>query len=755
MEIFAPAGNFESMLQAVQNGADCVYLGVDAFNARMKADNFTKDTLSEAVKLCHLFDVKVYLTLNILVKPKEFQEALDVASFAYNSGVDGIISADYGLTAFLAKNLKGCDISFSTQANIQNKLGCQQALALGVKSVVLSREIDRETIKSIRNACPDISLEYFVQGALCVCVSGQCQMSSAVDVYSGNRGRCKQPCRQYYTAYENGKKLKEGYLLSPKDLSLADKIDDLRQLGINRVKIEGRNRRKEYVGKATSVYRKALDGKKISAEDIIGLKKMFNRGDYTSGYMYTKDVKDLMSPDLQGHKGVLCGTVSKITDKFLFAKTTQKTNKGDAYKIIRVGKEVGSAVCVECGGNTLKASYSGKIKIGDDVYITSDSALLSCFEKFTSRLPVDLSVVAFAGNAIKCVCHCKNVTITVHSDFICQQAEKQPLSEQEIASQLSKFGDTYFTISDIVVKTDNIFVAKSQLNEFRRKIASQLFEYLTRSDRTAIGLAEPKKNKKQGITGRMAAVISDPSQAAAVKECDIIIVKPAVYSKEFLAQFDLSGFYLDLPNFALESDIRVLESLLGDSRIHGISANSLYAISLAERYNKKLLLAPGMNIFNDHSVARWSGSDCDFVYSNELSLSEIDEFANQNGYIYAEGNIRCMTLAHCPVQLTKNCHCANCKYQGDIVYKDKLNNEFIIRRKVVSKCYFEVINSHRLSSLGKISPKHNFYLNLCGMTRQESQEIIRNYKNYISRGLTQQEAYQGKTTNGHLFKKVK
>lgn len=759
MEIFAPAGNFDSMLQAVENGADCVYLGMDVFNARMKADNFNPDNFSEAVGICHLFGVKVYLTLNILIKPKEFSEALNVAAFAYNNGADGIICADYGLTAFLAANLPAdCDITFSTQANIQNAEGCLEAKSLGVNSVVVSREVDRETIRDIKTRCPGTSLEYFVQGALCVCVSGQCQLSSAVDVYSGNRGQCKQPCRQYYSAFENGKKLAEGYLLSPKDLSLADKIDELKNLGINRIKIEGRNRRKEYVGESVRIYRKAVNGGKITDNDKIRLKKMFNRGDYTRGYLYEGNSPSLMSTSIQGHKGVKCGVVAKITDKFCLINADYTATKGDAYKIIRLRKEVGSAVCVEIlGNNTVKAAFNGKVKEGDAAHITSDNKLLSEFDKFTRKAPLEMIVEARIGNKMLCRCRCDSVEKTVESDFVCEKAVKSPLSSAEIANQLSKLGDTYFTITNIVVDSDDIFVAKSQLNEFRRKIVSRMYSELTASRRQKILLTT-----KEGAAtaadnaGRVAVVISESAQVEAARLCDIIIVSPDVYDSQNIARFDIDAFYLDIPNFLLKKDVDVIKQILSaDKRIIGVCANSLGGVYLAKEFSKKLLLGPGMNIFNDYSVGLWKDYGYDFVYSNELSLNEINDFRNKDGFVYAEGNICCMTLAHCPIKLVKNCSCDKCKYHGDITYKDRLNNEFLIKRKVVSKCYFELINTHRLSTCGKIDSRRNFYLNLRGMSAEESKRTIDSYLSLVGGGNNNEIPILKNTTNGHLFKKVK
>ncbi len=754
MEIFAPAGNLESLKQAVQHGADCVYLGLDKFNARMAADNFTKDNFKEVVDFCHLFNVKVYLTLNVLIKPSEFDSALDLASFAYYCGVDGIICADLGLTSLLAKNLPECDIVLSTQANVQNADGCKIAQELGINSVVLSREIDRNTILDIRKKFPTLNLEYFVQGALCVCVSGQCQLSSSVDCYSGNRGQCKQPCRQRYKSYSDGRFLNDGYLLSTRDLSLVDKIQDLKQLGINRIKIEGRNRRKEYVGQAVEVYKKAIDENIVSAQDKTNLKKMFNRGDYTDGYLYTTDTNQIMYPYVQGHKGIECSKISGIKNIFCEA-VINNAQKGDAYKIFRNNLEVGSAICIDTTGKKAKLTFKGSIKVNDKLHITSDSALLAEYSSFDRKLPVELIVYAFEGQLLKCVCKCKDTEFTYCSDFICQKAVSQALSNKEIALQLSKMGNTYFTIADIIVKNDEVFIPKSQLNEFRRNLISELIIKLTENYRKKLLLSIPSVSKKAITQKQLAVCISSAEQIDSVFNCNIIIVKPENYSTECLKKFDrLNSYYLDLPNFALKCDTEVLRPILKNNKIIGICANSLYAIQLAKEFNKKLLLGQGMNIFNDYTATLF-GNDVDFIYSNELTLNEIDEFENKNGYIYAEGFNCCMTLAHCPIQLNYKCKCNTCKYNGDITYKDNFGNELLIKRKKISKCYFEVFNTHRLSAYKKIDGNHNFFLNLCGFNADDTKQTVKLYKDLIDKNEKSSVFFNEKTTNGHLYKNVK
>jgi len=752
MEIFAPAGNFESLKQAVQSGADCVYLGLDSFNARMKADNFTVETLAQAVRLCHLHGTKVFLTLNILVKPGEFNNALEVAKQAYMCGIDGIICADFGLASILTKYLPECDVVFSTQANIQNTEGCLISKDLGINSVVLSREIDEETILDIKSNCPDMNFEYFVQGALCVAVSGQCQMSSAVDMFSGNRGQCKQPCRQIYSCYHGSKKIKEGYLLSTKDLCLYDKIDHLKKLGINRIKIEGRNRRKEYVGQATEVYRKAIDGKIVSKTDFSNLKKMFNRGDYTTGYMYEENSANIMYPFSQGHKGLEVGKIVQLKDKFCIATCNSTFQKGDAFKIFRNNIEVGNAIFSNMQNGKLFLSYSGNLKPGDKVHVTTDTSLLNQYSQLNKKVSISLTVEAYPNAPIRCSCICNDSTIYLESDFVCDEAINNPTTTDEIIKQLSKLGDTEFTISNIVVKSGNVFLPKSKINEFRRQLIEKLAKELVPNNRqTPVFMLQ--KIDRSNAENKVAICISSPTQVVSAKKCDFIIVKPHEYTKQFIAQFD-DEFYLDLPNFALKRDVDLLRDLiLSNKNIIGVSANSLYGIQLAKELNKKLFLGQGMNIFNDYSADLWK--NVPFIYSNELTLNEIEYFKNQSGFIYAEGYNVCMTLAHCPIQVNFNCNCKNCKYSGDLTYKDKFGNEFLIKRKKLSKCYFELHNGHRLSSFEKLNRNHNFYINLCDIDEEKTKIITEAYTTFAKEGIKNNFSFAEKTTNGHINKSVK
>ena len=759
MQILAPAGNKDSLKQAIQNGADCVYLGVNEFNARMNAENFSLENFSETVAFCHLFGVKVFLTLNILIKPNEFDNAVKTAISAYEQGVDGIICADFGLAKILAQNLVGCDVVFSTQANIQNTQGCVAAKELGINSVVLSREIDKTTVKNIYETIPDMNLEYFGHGALCVCVSGQCQLSSVAGPYSGNRGQCKQPCRQKYVSYDkNGKVLKEGYLLSAKDLCLIKKLDELKELGINRLKIEGRNRRKEYVGQATKLYRLAVDGKKVGKSEINQLKKVFNRGDFTQGYFYEKNAGNLIYPYVQGHKGLSCGKIVSINKDICKARCEFELKEGDAFKILRNNSEVGNAIYFSSNKDgSFNLKFKGEVRQGDELSITGQTSQLNDFSRFDKSVDVRLVFEAKIGNKMQLSASAKNIEVQCKSDFVCPEAEKSSTSEQEISTQLSKTGDFQFTITNIVIKKDNVFIPKSQLNELRRQTLLKLAKKLTEQNRVSIDDFKLPKIQSKNFSGKSAVVFCSEKQICnELKSVDILIYKPFDFSKqnvEKVSKLLNKEFYLDLPNFATDADVQIIDNLLDVKNMVGICANSLYAVELAKKHGKKLFLGKGINIFNDFSAQMFDefSNETSFSYSNELTFDEIKQFKDKSGFVPLFGYNCCMTLAHCPIQVNYNCTCENCKYNGDIFYRDTLNNTFNIKRKRISKCYFELYNGVATNNLGK-AVDYNIIVDICDIDDLSAKSIL----NYLAdRQEKNIPALKFKSTSGHFNKCVK
>ena len=280
MELLAPAGSMEALRAAVCNGADAVYLGADTFNARMNARNFSAADLQEAVVYCHVRGVKVHLTLNTLVLDREMPRAAELIRLAASCGVDAFIVQDLGVVSLCRQLAPDVPIHASTQMSIHSLEGVMEAAALGCSRVVLARELPAEEIAHICKKSP-VEIEVFVHGALCMCYSGQCYLSSVIGRRSGNRGQCAQPCR---LPYGYGRFESTRYPLSLKDNCLAGELDELRRMGVASIKIEGRMKRPEYVAIVTRAYRTVLNGGKLMPSDLQELETAFSRQGFTDGY---------------------------------------------------------------------------------------------------------------------------------------------------------------------------------------------------------------------------------------------------------------------------------------------------------------------------------------------------------------------------------------------------------------------------------------------------------------------------------------
>ena len=284
LELLAPAGSMEALRAAVQNGANAVYLGVGSFNARQSAKNFTPQTLVEAVKYCHIRGVQVHLTLNTLISDREMKEMAEMIRHAAENNVDAFIVQDLGVVQLCRQIAPNVPIHGSTQMTVHSLSGVQLCAAMGMKRVVLSRELSREEIRYICAKSP-IEIEVFGHGALCMCYSGQCYMSAVIGGRSGNRGRCAQPCRQSY-GYGHWQ---DKYPLSLKDNCLVHYVRELEEMGVASLKLEGRMKKPEYVATVTAVYRKAIDEGKVTNSMMEALMTAFNRQGFTDGY-YTSRV---------------------------------------------------------------------------------------------------------------------------------------------------------------------------------------------------------------------------------------------------------------------------------------------------------------------------------------------------------------------------------------------------------------------------------------------------------------------------------
>ena len=484
------------------------------FSARKNAENFSRYNLPFFLDYAHVLGVKVYIALNTLVKDGELDKFFEYAAFCNGAGADGIIVQDIFLGKPLKERFPDLALHLSTQAGVNNEDGARLALKFGFSRVVLSRETPIEEIKKISKI---VETECFVQGALCTAFSGQCYASSFSGNLSGNRGLCKQPCRKKYRL-RNGNEEKEGYLLSLADLFVGADIFALKDAGVTSFKIEGRMRKPSFVAAATRYYRDILDRESPS---ISPLSRTFNRGDYTKGLAFGQD-KNLVSDKIQSHKGEFIGKIKSISGDVITADGSIDLKSGDAGKIIRDGYEVGNFICD--GKNRLRAS--GNFRAGDDINLTTDVAL----EKrlLDQKLTLDIEVTAkfFSGKIPVLSARSGDTLVTIEGDEPLERAKNAPVTKEDVVAALRKVDDLPFGISPAVF-CDEIFIAKSKLNELRRRLYAEIYRKLSR--RPARKEREPIVIKSRERSSKGLIVLDDDFSFINDHDVSVAVFCPSDY----------------------------------------------------------------------------------------------------------------------------------------------------------------------------------------------------------------------------------
>jgi putative protease len=503
-ELLAPAGGMEAFVAAVENGADAVYIGARAFSARGYASNFSEKELEEAIDYAHLRGVKVYVTVNTLLKEEEVEDALKLLSYLREIGTDAVIVQDLGLISLAGKYLPDLPLHASTQMTLHNSEGIEFVKKLGIERTVLSRESSLEEIRRIKEKT-GTEIEVFIHGALCISYSGQCLLSSLIGGRSGNRGFCAQPCRKRYRLYCEGKPIKTtgSYLLSPKDLNTAAGLGALIEAGIESFKIEGRMKRPEYVAGVVRIYRRLIDRYIenpaeyfVSEEEQEILTQLFNRG-FTQGYFFENPRWELMSRENPHNRGVPAGTVtgySRHTNR-IRVKLSRPLRLGDGIMVENAetrpedkGKIIfsmysGKSPVYSAGaGDIVEIPFDSRVPVGSTVYRTHDKKLMDSLKKESEsgnlrpKIPVFIKADIAPGKPVRFEVKDRDSnTITIESEYMVEKAEKQPTSKDRIEKQLSKLGNTLFEASELQVSVKgDVFIPVGQLNELRTKAIEQL-----------------------------------------------------------------------------------------------------------------------------------------------------------------------------------------------------------------------------------------------------------------------------------------
>ena len=482
-ELLVPAGNMECLRQAVLNGADAVYLGCKSFGARKFAANFSNEEIVEAVHFCHLYGVRLYVTMNTLIKNSEVEGFISQIRFLHKIGVDAVIMQDFGMICLVREMFPNLEIHASTQANISSIDVCKLYHSLGVKRVVFSRELSVDEIDSI--SVP-IEKEAFIHGALCISYSGCCLMSSMLGGRSGNRGECAGCCRMEFSLEEDGKITNKGYLLSTKELNTSYEFQRLLDSSIDSFKIEGRMKSPLYVGFVTRLYRRLIDGEVFDLEEEISrLKTIFNR-EFTRGRILGASDVELMNPKSPNHIGLEIGKVVDVTSDKIKIQLNDNCSLHQFDAIRFLNQNEGFVVNYLYDENhklTNSISSIGYVdnKIGlkkkDIVCKTQDILLEEEFQKTREKkISVSIFVEASFGKELRMMITDGNSSCEVRGSIV-EEAKNAPISYEQIEKQVTRLGDSPFVCSDIDIQMDsNIFIPVSTLNELRREMVQKMIQ---------------------------------------------------------------------------------------------------------------------------------------------------------------------------------------------------------------------------------------------------------------------------------------
>ena len=660
VELLAPAGNYESFLGAIHAGADAVYLGGIKFGARAFADNFDEDTLKRAIYYAHLFDRKVYLTLNTMLKQSEVEQIEAYITPFYLAGLDGVILQDPGLLKFLKKCFPLLELHISTQMAVTGPYSVRLLKESMASRVVPARELSLDEVRLLKEE--GLEIETFIHGAMCYSYSGQCFFSSVLGGRSGNRGKCAQSCRLPYQVNLKGgtpskekkqKTVKEEYPLSLKDLCSIELLPELIKAGIDSFKIEGRMKRPEYAAGVTAIYRKYIDLYTNNPEkpfiilenDMEILRTLYIRSEIQDGYYHRHNGRDMVTLDKPGYSGVKEDTLSHIYNAYL---------------------------------------------------------------KETKKAPVKGTIALLKGKPAALTIEFKKHTIYAEEGLV-EPASKRPMEKQEILKQISKTGNTDFVFSDLEITMDeNIFLPIKTLNELRRKAFALLEETLLgeifsiRKASLGKGIQEVETRKKsvsplsfkEQVQKELFVCVDSKEQCSlALKYPEI---KRLYVAGELLLESDdlieqlrkhnaETEIWIRLPFILRRNSYGYLEEILkiAENFSAGVLISNLesYGYLKYHNYTGKIGLNHHIYLWNKKSLDFWEEKADSFLAPLECNFHQWKILNHPNFEYYCYGKLPMMVTANC-IRLTKD----SCRGYGRLL-EDSLTDRYQTNFRVQTNCY--------------------------------------------------------------------
>ena len=802
IELLAPVGSFDALKAAVQNGANAVYLGGKDFSARASANNFDREELIEAVKYAHIRDVRVFVTTNTLIKQDEIEDFVEYAKFLYDIDVDALIMQDIGVAMLIHDLLPDFELHASTQMVAHSLEDVQYLESIGFKRVVLAREL---TVDEIKYICDNtnVDIEIFVHGALCVCYSGGCLMSSMIGNRSGNRGRCAQPCRQKYTMIDisTGEEIHSNgeYLLSTKDLNTIEDVDKIIETGVLSLKIEGRMKKPEYVATVINSYRNAIDEyqatKKvnISTETMEDLYTIFNRK-FTKGLILGEVGEDVMNSNVPNNQGLYVGKVVDYNKKAkrLKIKLEGTLKKGDGINLgggtigrIIKGKEIAQ---IGYKGETIELDFIGEARKNQPVFKTSDTNLIDKAQKtytqdkeFAKSL-IDAEITIKLGEypELKLIDK-NNNSVTVKGDKLVEKALKVALGEEKIETQIKQLGNTPYELDDLKINLDEgVSMPISLINQMRREAIELLDEARIpvkgRAYKDSKIKYSPKKYAKDtNSNSKIRVKINNIEALKSIINLDIdmIYYEDVATLEQAMAMATANNKKLiySAPRIVRNKEYKRLEKS-NEYCKENVQISALGQVKYYKENSENVSFDVDyyLNPFNSETINHYKKEGATTVcISQELNIHEIKETAKYTDMeieTVAYGYIPMMLSEYCPMGVVarsckKDKRCATCK-ESKYVLRDFKGEEYRISQDLFcrSTIYNSIANC-LINNLDELSDAgiNVFRLDFTHESPELISKITKAFINTVNNDLyvdvDDQEIFDNmETTLGHLYKGV-
>ena len=748
VELLSPAGNKNTLYYAVHGGCEAVYVSTTSYTARKYAQNFTLEELKQAVKYCHLYGVKLYVTVNTIIYEQEVKDFIKYIKYLYESDVDALIMQDLGMIKLVNELFPDFEIHSSTQFHTHNEEQVKLLESLNVKRVVLARELSLQEINNIKTP---LEKEIFIHGALCVSYSGQCYFSSKFLQRSGNRGECAGMCRLPYELYEKNNKIKTDgqFLLSPKELCTIENLKDILDSNITSLKIEGRMKKEEYTYYVTKIYKKLIEkyynNEEMTLEesDLKTLQLLYNRK-FTKGYLNNNKNNEFINTKSPKHQGIVLGKVLETTKNKIKIKLQEELNQNDGIRFSNNEGMIANFIYNEKDmlinhANKNQIIYlDNKINLKEKgiVLKTQDDKLIKDLKNIKEKkIDINYKVIAKINKPLQVTITDGTNTITKTISKV-EQSKNTPTLTQDLKEKLSKIGETPFQVKEIEYDVDkDIFIPLKYINEIRRYLTDELIKERTKSNRKEKIHQEKLTMKEIKNTNTTSFLVRNETQLKTLltENVNIYIEDESLYNKY---RKENKNIYLKTPRVNLNPKKYCEENILASE------TGAIYK----NKENNNIVSDIYLNVVNSKTINTLENLNVKRIgLSVELKENNLNHLLrgykekykrNPNLEILVYGKLELMIMKYCPLNALINDGkktCNLCKSSNEYSLKDRNGKKL---RLINNNCTTKLMDYQEINYIDKI-PKlkelgiTNFRVDLLDEEPNEVKQILTNIKNVL------------------------